>query len=94
MEVYRLVDGDYLLQKGEPVWMPEIDLGIGRERGIFQNWEREWLYWYNKQGKRYQIPEELLKQERQRAQQAEQKNTELEALLRQYQQHFGELPQD
>ena len=93
-EVYHLVDGDYLLQKGEPVWMPEIGLGIGRERGIFQNWEREWLYWYNKQGERSQIPEELLKQERQRAQQAEQKNAELEALLRQYQRRFGELPQD
>ena len=93
-EVYRLVDGNYLIQKGEPVWMPEIGLGIGRERGIFQNWEREWLYWYNKQGERYQIPEELWKQERQRAQQAEQKNAELEALLQQYQRRFGELPKD
>ncbi|MEH2211736.1 MAG: hypothetical protein V7K84_14090 [Nostoc sp.] len=29
-EVYRLVDGSYQLQIGEPFWMPEIGLGIGR----------------------------------------------------------------
>lgn len=29
-EVYRLVDGEYQLQIGEPLWMPEINLGIGR----------------------------------------------------------------
>ncbi|MHC5721391.1 MAG: Uma2 family endonuclease, partial [Nostoc sp.] len=28
-EVYRLVDGSYQLQIGEPFWMPAIGLGIG-----------------------------------------------------------------
>ncbi len=30
LEVYKLVDGIYQLQVGEPLWMPEIGLGIGR----------------------------------------------------------------
>jgi Uma2 family endonuclease len=30
LEVYRLVNGVYVLQVGEPLWMPEIGLGIGR----------------------------------------------------------------
>ncbi len=29
-EVYKLIDGEYQLQIGEPFWMPEIGLGIGR----------------------------------------------------------------
>ncbi|CAN1208786.1 Putative restriction endonuclease domain-containing protein [Tumidithrix helvetica PCC 7403] len=28
--IYKLVEGVYQLQIGEPFWMPEIDLGIGR----------------------------------------------------------------
>ena len=35
LEVYRLVDGEYVLQAGNPVWLPEIELGIGRERGTY-----------------------------------------------------------
>ena len=29
-EVYKLVEGAYALQVGEPFWMPEIGLGLGR----------------------------------------------------------------
>lgn len=44
-EVYRLVDGEYIRQAGEPVWIPEINLSIGRGQGTYQGWTREWLYW-------------------------------------------------
>jgi Uma2 family endonuclease len=67
LEVYRLVDGEYVRQPGEPVWMPEIGLGIGREIGIYENWHREWLYWYDQQGIRFPSPDEVTQQERQRA---------------------------
>lgn len=70
-EVYRLVAGEYIQQPGEPFWMPEVGLGIGRGIGTFAGWTREWLYWYDKQGERLPIPEEILEQERQRAEQAE-----------------------
>ncbi|MFB2917429.1 Uma2 family endonuclease [Aerosakkonema funiforme] len=68
LEVYRLVDGSYQLQSGNPVWLPEIGLGIGRERGTFQGITREWLYWYNEQGQRLLTPEEKLTETEGRAQ--------------------------
>lgn len=38
--------------------MPEVGLGIGRERGTYQGMTREWLYWYDEQGVRFLTPEE------------------------------------
>ncbi|MBH8572702.1 Uma2 family endonuclease [Nostocaceae cyanobacterium CENA369] len=68
LEVYRLVNGKYQLQRGNPVWLPEIGLGIGSERGTYLGISREWLYWYNEQGKRLLAPEERVQQAEQRAQ--------------------------
>jgi Uma2 family endonuclease len=65
-EVYRLVDGSYRQQIGEPFWMPEIGLGIGRTRTQTGGLEREVLSWYNQQGVRYLTPEEQLERYRQR----------------------------
>jgi Uma2 family endonuclease len=58
LEVHKLVNGSYELQSGHPVWMPEIGLGIGCERGNYSGVTREWLYWYDADGKRYLTPEE------------------------------------
>ncbi|NEQ89110.1 MAG: cell envelope integrity protein TolA, partial [Moorea sp. SIO2I5] len=87
-EVHRLVDGVYVRQSGNPVWMPEIGLGIGTDLGTYQDWSREWLYWYDLHGKRYPSPEERTQQaqleasqERQRAIQAEQRAAEAEQNL-------------
>ncbi len=98
LEVYKLVEGDYQLQSGEPLWLPEIGLGIGKERGTYLGIPREWLYWYDQQGRRYQIPEERMReerqqaeQERQRAEQERQRREEVESLLKQYQERFGDL---
>lgn len=60
LEVYRLVDGEYVLQGGNPVWLEEIGLGIGFERGSYQGITREWLYWYDEQGQRLLTPEERI----------------------------------
>lgn len=78
-EVYRLVDGSYQLQIGEPFWMPEIGLGIGRGQYVSGNIQRQVLYWYDQQGKRYQTPEEQLELAQQQ--------------LERYRQQFGELPE-
>ncbi|QYX31881.1 Uma2 family endonuclease [Sphaerospermopsis torques-reginae] len=67
LEVYKLENGKYQLLPGEAVWLSEINLGIGREEGKYQGITREWLYWYDEQGKRYLTAEELLQQERERA---------------------------
>lgn len=68
LEVYRLVNGNYQLQRGNPVWLPEIGLGIGSEQGTYQGITREWLYWYNEEGQRLLTPEERAQQAEQRAQ--------------------------
>lgn len=65
-EVYRLVDGEYQLQIGEPLWMPEINLGIGRFTTQTGGLQREVLSWYNQQGVRYLTAEEQLARYRER----------------------------
>jgi Uma2 family endonuclease len=65
-EVYRLEDGSYQQQIGEPYWMPEIGLGIGR--GHYRNGllEREVLYWFDDRGQRHLTPEEQVQLELER----------------------------
>ena len=69
LEVYVLVDGQYQRMNGNPVWLPEIGLALGRERGIYLGREREWLYWYDEAGNRLLTPEERIQQEQDRAEQ-------------------------
>ena len=73
LEVHKLVNGKYELQSGNPIWMPEIGLGIGCERGNYSGVTREWLYWYDAEGKRYLTPEEKVKDADQRASQEAQR---------------------
>lgn len=86
LEIYRLVDGNYQLQIGEPFWMPEIALGIGRFTRQFGSIQREVLYWYDESGNRYLTSEEAEQQTRQQLELAQEQ-------LKQYRQQFGELPE-
>ncbi len=79
LEVYKLVDRTYQLQRGEPCWMPEIGLGIGRCVLPTDPLEREVLSWFDQTGDRHLSPEE---QEQKRTEQAQQRAERLEALLR------------
>ncbi|MHC5859914.1 Uma2 family endonuclease [Nostoc sp.] len=83
LEVYRLVEGKYTLQLGDKIWMPEIGLGIGREQGTYQGRTREWLFWYDQDGNRYQTPEEINAQQQQQLEQTQQQLQELLARLQQ-----------
>ncbi len=82
LEVYQLNNQQYDLLEGEPVWLSEIGLGIGKEIGVYQGVEREWLYWYDREGKRYFTPEERVLQAEEKALQAEEKAKKLEEKLR------------
>ena len=55
LEIYRLISGKYeLLQmENNRVWLPEIQLALGYEKGEHIAWYREWLYWYPAVGDRY-----------------------------------------
>jgi hypothetical protein len=65
-----LEQGRYVRQLGNPIWMPEIGLGIGMEMGIYEGGvPRQWLYWYDEQGQKLPVPENVIVMERQRAEQ-------------------------
>ena len=87
-EVYKLINGVYQLQIGEPYWMPEVGLGIGRHQIVVGTVPQEVLAWYNRQGDRYLMPEERAQQEYQRAEQERQRAERLAARLRE----LGEDP--
>ncbi|MCA6573064.1 MAG: Uma2 family endonuclease [Pseudanabaena sp.] len=98
LEVYRLTSGKYelLTMENNRVWLPEIGLGLGYEKGEYIGWDREWLYWYDESGIRYLTAEEratkaeimatqqglIANQERLAKQQAEQKAQRLEEMLK------------
>ncbi|HLP91209.1 MAG TPA: Uma2 family endonuclease [Nostocaceae cyanobacterium] len=77
LEIYKLINGHYELQSGNPVWLPEIGLGIGSERGNYCGVTREWLYWYDENGKRYPTPEEQILKLQEQVQFAEQRAQKL-----------------
>ncbi len=73
-EVYQLAQGRYQLHTQDPIWIPEVDLGLGRVQGELGGIQREWLAWHNASGYPYPLPQELIRQlqaqlnrERQRA---------------------------
>jgi len=82
LEVYRLVEGEYQLLPGEPVWLSEINLGIGRGVGTYQGINREWLYWYDDKGEKYLTPEERILTAEKEILVAKQKADKLAAKLR------------
>ncbi len=73
LEVYQLNNGNYELLKGEIIWLSELNLGIGKEIGTYQGIKREWLYWYDQDGKRYLTPEEQALKAQERTKKLEEK---------------------
>jgi len=71
--VSRLVNGAYVLQSGEPFWMPEIGQALqGRD---LPGLGTRWLYWYDQKRlpsleERTALTEQELEHERQRTEQA------------------------
>jgi Uma2 family endonuclease len=90
LEIHKLANGRvYELQNANPLWMPEIGLGIGSERASYDDLTREWLYWYDENDKRYPTPYEqielanqAIEQERQQTEQERQRAERLAAQLR------------
>jgi len=86
-EVYKRINGQYELQIGEPYWMPEIGLGIGRCPLPDDPFKREVLGWYDEAGNRYLSEAETergrAKAERQRAEAERQRAEKLAERLRQ-----------
>jgi Uma2 family endonuclease len=65
-EVYKLIEGTYQLQQGEPYWMPEIGLGLGRCQGLLGNLPQEQLAWFDSSGNRHLSEAEIERQQKER----------------------------
>jgi Uma2 family endonuclease len=63
LEVYKLINRRYIPVVGNPVWMPELGIGIGKERHPRRGMNREWLFWYDEQNQRYPTLQERFDQE-------------------------------
>ena len=83
-EVYRLENGSYVRQSGEPLWMPELGLGLGRYLHECWGIQQELLMWFDEAGNIHGIPEvtreELLREQR-RVERERQRADELERAL-------------
>ncbi|UKO97509.1 Uma2 family endonuclease [Nostoc sp. UHCC 0870] len=79
-EVYKQIDDEFILRSQERFWIPELQLAIGVDVGIYGDWEREWLFWFNQDGERFPSPDERVEQAQQQAQQAQQAQQDLEDL--------------
>jgi Uma2 family endonuclease len=89
LEIYKLIQGKYEFATTNPLWMPEIGLGIGAECAEYDDLTREWLYWYDENDRRYPTPYEQIERadrqtelERQRADDADRRAEKLAAKLR------------
>jgi Uma2 family endonuclease len=71
LEVYKLIQGQYVQMVGNPIWMPELGIGIGKERHNYRGYEREWMFWYDQDGQRYLTADEQLSQAQAQTQQAQ-----------------------
>jgi Uma2 family endonuclease len=84
-----------LSMDNQRIWLEEAQLGLGLWQGDCQGIERLWLRWYDREGNWILTPSEKEKQRaisaEQRAINAEQRSQELERLLNQYRQRFGDL---
>jgi Uma2 family endonuclease len=80
-EVYKLIEGQYQLQLGEPYWMPEVGLGIGRCHGELGGFEQELLSWFDPQGNRYLSAAEQASQAQEQALQAQEQASQAQAEL-------------
>ena len=76
LELYRLVNGaDVVQAQVINFGYQEIGLGIGREKANYQNFTREWLFWYDENGDRYLTPDQVKEQ---RLAQLDQQSTQLD----------------
>ncbi|MEM9264016.1 MAG: hypothetical protein AAGA46_00675 [Cyanobacteria bacterium P01_F01_bin.13] len=88
-EVYKLNGQTYQLQIGEPFWMPEVGIGIGRNRRVLGGIEQEVLLWFDADGNAYPTSDEIIESteseliaERQKAQAEKQRADQLAEYLR------------
>jgi Uma2 family endonuclease/uncharacterized protein YukE len=92
-EVYKLQAEGYALQSGEPFWMPEVGLGIGRVQGELGGIEQEWLAWHDGAGNAYPLPIEMIGQLQHRLRWQQERAQEVQQALEKTEQTLEETEQ-
>ncbi len=81
VQFFKLTSGRYVKIPSltHSLWMPELQLGLGRWKGLYDGWERQWLRWYTADhqwlptlAERVDAERQRVETERQRAVSAEQ----------------------
>ncbi|MDJ0658430.1 MAG: Uma2 family endonuclease [Crocosphaera sp.] len=70
VEVYHLLEGKYQLMSAnerEHYYIPPLGVELGLWQGMYKNVELPWLRWWDEQGKLLPTPEEVVIEEKQRA---------------------------
>ena len=79
------------------LWCESLKLWLGTWEGVVDKESAIWLRFYDQENNLVLLPEEAAQEQaqlaEQRAQLAEQRAQELEAMLNQYKQRFGEMPE-
>lgn len=71
LQIYRLQAGRYQLQSEDRLWLEELGIGLSLWQGTFEGFTRQWLRWYDIEGRWIPCEAEKTELERQRAEQAE-----------------------
>jgi Uma2 family endonuclease len=69
VQFFKLTQGRYVKipSPTHTLWMPEVQLGLGRWKGVYDDCERHWLRWYTADGQWVPTPAERAEMERQQA---------------------------
>ena len=87
--VYEPIEPD---EKGRLI-SRQLGLALVRWEGVYKDVKARWLRWETLEGELLPTPDEMMEQERRRAEEAERRAQEAEALLARYRERFGELPE-
>jgi Uma2 family endonuclease len=97
LEIYKLQDNQYILEPGNPVWLPELGLGLGRVQGQISNIPMQWLAWFDAQNNPYPLPDQVIQNLQQSMAQTQgqlqQTQSQLEQTQGQLEQTQGQLEQ-
>jgi Putative restriction endonuclease len=94
LEIYKLIQGKYVQMVGNPIWMPELGLGIGKERFNYQGYDREWVFWFDENNHRYLTAQERVQQSAERAIQSAKQATKSEQRVLKFKQEAQQAKQE
>jgi len=69
VQFFKLTPTGYVKQRSstKSLWLPEVQLGLGRWQGKYDGWKRQWLRWHDIDGRWLPTLAERAEQEHQRA---------------------------